>query len=1208
MAVTIPTPRLPQLPRLSFPRWVWVVLGVLCLALLIWFVGPLVSVAGKAPLGGWIARLVVIALLVAGVAGWYVLKRVRAKRANDAMVRDLAAPAADKGPPQEDLSAEDIRAMEERAAKALELMRSTRVGKDREFVYQLPWYVIIGPPGAGKTTALQNSGLNFPVAQELGAAPLRGIGGTRTTEWWFTDEAVLIDTAGRYTTQDSHEAADAKSWNGFLDLLKRYRPRQPLTGVLVSIAATDLVSGDEEQVAAHGRAVRQRINEITAKFGVRTPVYVLLTKLDLLAGFDEFFDDLDANAREQVWGTTFPAPEGSAAATLEPARAGTEFDALVGRLNDRLLSRVQAERDMARRSQIFGFPQQFASLREPLMQLLGVIGRDTRMEPAPMLRGFYLTSGTQHGRPLDRLLSSITRQFGVEAQSGGGQGARGRSYFLPDLLNKVVFAEAALAGRDPAAEKRRRNVRLAVIAGCSALLLLLTLGWVYGFLANARLTGLLAKRGSEVQQAAARLRQGEVSDSDLLPVLPVLDGARGLPFASTAPRNLRSAGFSFGVGRAASLRPQVDGAYRNLLNRQMLPRLILALEDRLRSLTAAGGAPEAKDARAEIYALLRVYLMLGRSPGAPMHKDQVAGWWSDAWADRFPGQEDDPVRASLEGHLDTLLSGPLQPPALDRDLIAQARGLVAGLSPGERVYTRLLTDGKLRELPPYTLVDVPGVGASGLFARKSGKPLSAGVPGMFRKGAFYSSVMPAIGQAAIASADENWVTGEPAQGSSLAQAGAIKDGILVAYLNDFTRQWDDFINDIGVSGQQPPDERIRRALRPPSPVKQLMTSLAAETDLTPPASPVKAGGLANRVLRTASIFSRRIYSGYSRVQQVGQAAGGGAPSPPGPLDEVIDHYRWLRELIPAGGPSPLDDALEALKSSADSTLAAKAASGMGDPLLQKDKLSSAMAATSKLKETAAVLPPVAGALFTGFVSSTTSQLNQGARSSIQQAYGQQLLPECKSILAMGYPFAPGERQATVDDFSRLFRPGGLIDQFQITNLAGQVDSTRRPWTLSPSGKALGLGAGVVRQLELADTIRRTYFKPGDVRPNVRFVLEPVAFTGGASTVTLSVDGTPAAFETSQRKAVELRWPAAMPGVTLSFQGAGGAAPATRSWTGDWALHRMLQDAKVTGASSGGLTFEIGVAGQTARFRMRMMNTPNPFGLGAVRQFQCPSAL
>jgi type VI secretion system protein ImpL len=93
-------------------------------------------------------------------------------------------------------------------------------GDERRNLYELPWYVIIGPPGSGKTTALVNSGLHFPLAAQLGAGAVRGVGGTRNCDWWFTDQAVLLDTAGRYTTQDSHATVDKAAWLGFLDLLK----------------------------------------------------------------------------------------------------------------------------------------------------------------------------------------------------------------------------------------------------------------------------------------------------------------------------------------------------------------------------------------------------------------------------------------------------------------------------------------------------------------------------------------------------------------------------------------------------------------------------------------------------------------------------------------------------------------------------------------------------------------------------------------------------------------------------------------------------------------------------------------------------------------------------------------------------------------------------------------------------------------------------
>ena len=94
----------------------------------------------------------------------------------------------------------------------------------RQYLYQLPWYVIIGAPGAGKTTALVNSGLHFPLADRFGKTALRGVGGTRNCDWWFTNDAVLLDTAGRYTTQESQREEDAGEWQSFVALLKNTAP------------------------------------------------------------------------------------------------------------------------------------------------------------------------------------------------------------------------------------------------------------------------------------------------------------------------------------------------------------------------------------------------------------------------------------------------------------------------------------------------------------------------------------------------------------------------------------------------------------------------------------------------------------------------------------------------------------------------------------------------------------------------------------------------------------------------------------------------------------------------------------------------------------------------------------------------------------------------------------------------------------------------
>src|SRR5690349_24214414 len=168
--------------------------------------------------------------------------------------------------------------------EALATLKSTAKSSG-SFLYDLPWYLIIGPPGAGKTTALVSSGLRFPLAHGSSVKAVQGVGGTRHCDWWFTDEAVLIDTAGRYTTQDSDAKVDSGAWLGFLRLLKKHRRRQPLNGVLVAVSLSDLAAWGEDERLTHARAIRRRVRELQDEFGMQVPVYVLFTKADLIAGF-----------------------------------------------------------------------------------------------------------------------------------------------------------------------------------------------------------------------------------------------------------------------------------------------------------------------------------------------------------------------------------------------------------------------------------------------------------------------------------------------------------------------------------------------------------------------------------------------------------------------------------------------------------------------------------------------------------------------------------------------------------------------------------------------------------------------------------------------------------------------------------------------------------------------------------------------------------
>ncbi len=445
-------------PAFLASRWVPTLVGTALLAALLWFFGPFLS-----PLAGWGVRLAIIVAMFVVWAGANLLLDLRRGGRDRALAQGVAAAEPDAAALA---SAEEAAALQERLGAALSLLRKARGGK--AYLYEQPWYAIIGPPGAGKTTALLNAGLRFPLAAEMGQGAVAGVGGTRLCDWWFTEDAVLIDTAGRYTTQDSDAAVDRAGWQAFLDLLKRTRLRQPLNGIIVAIALTELGGAGEER-RAHARAIRQRVKEIGERLGIRLPIYVLFTKADLIAGFTEFFDDLDREKRAQVWGATFP---------LVSSEAGpvpgflAEFRALIERLNSRLLDRLQAERSPERRGLIAGFSAQLASFEAPIGEFLQDAFGGSRLDPAPMLRGFYFTSGTQEGTPIDRLTGVLSRTFGIDQRRAPSlRPERGRSYFLGRLVKEVIFGEAMLGSERPGAARRRvllRSGAFAAAACCRA--------------------------------------------------------------------------------------------------------------------------------------------------------------------------------------------------------------------------------------------------------------------------------------------------------------------------------------------------------------------------------------------------------------------------------------------------------------------------------------------------------------------------------------------------------------------------------------------------------------------------------------------------------------------------------------------------------------------------------------------------------------------
>jgi len=622
-------------------RWVVGAAAWLACALVVWFAGAALLVGSARPLDGPLERFALI--LAAGVAwlGWELWRTRRSLRENQRLLEGIAAGGERDSTER---AAHEVTVLRKRMEEAVEVLRKVRFyGRDgeRRTVAQLPWYMFIGAPGSGKTTALLNAGLRFPLGDPRGERALQGVGGTRNCDWWFTDEAVLLDTAGRYTTQESDREADAAAWLGFLDLLKRFRPRQPLNGVIVTLSATDLVHWNDEEMARYAAHVRARVGELYSRLGVRLPVYVLVTKADLLAGFMEFFSQLDGDGRAQVWGTTFPPSE---IASSFAARCDDEFARLERRLYAMLPARLQEERDLQRRAAIYRFPQQFRGITPLVSTFMDSTFRSGWSGEAPFVRGVYFASGTQEGSPIDRVLGTLARSFNLERKVQPPHLGSGKSYFLRRLLHEVIFGEAGLGGSDPALERSQHRVRLAAYAAMAAVTVALAAAWTVSYFGNRSLVAAAEERAQAAARELDKLR--EVRSGDEARLVAALNALRAVRVEGPSSPLVHA-----GLYQGEKLDAQADRAYRNALRESLLGHLALSLESALR-------AAPSRD-------VLDAYLGLYGTPDAKHLEQATLRLW------RLP----ESARTDLASHLRVALAD--QPLALPRPrddaLIEQAR-------------------------------------------------------------------------------------------------------------------------------------------------------------------------------------------------------------------------------------------------------------------------------------------------------------------------------------------------------------------------------------------------------------------------------------------------------------------------------------------------------------------------------------------------------
>jgi type VI secretion system protein ImpL len=586
----------------------WILSGLLIL--ITWTLTLILQ--GALPI--WVA-IVITSVIVLFMIVLFIYGRISAGRAASALERAIAQQGAQQALNAKPERRAEIQELQKQVQTGINALKTSKLGSGKRSgaaaLYSLPWYMIIGPPGAGKTTALKHSGLVFPHQDAGGGGGVRGVGGTRNCDWWFTNEAILLDTAGRYTT----ESDDRGEWMAFLEMLRKYRSKRPINGVLVAINVAELIDANEQQLEATGKKLRARIDEVMTQLHMVVPVYVLFTKCDLIAGFNEFFGDLRKSDRAQAWGATLRLDM----AKNDPGRIfDAEFDLLQKQIHARALKRLAMERSREAREKIYQFPLEFSGIKRNLTELIAATFQVNAFQGTPIFRGFYFTSGTQEGRPLDRVLGRMGAAMGIRPpETAVQQVIESKSYFLHDVFMNVVFPDGDVAARSASEVRRQKLMRVAIAAAAATLAVILAVPGVIAFTGNRT---LLRDTEDRVRAAAAINWTDNRPASEKMVLLdPVRDRLEELDkFAESTPVKL-----GWGMYKGEDLVRPTIRAYVDNLQRGFVMPCKQRLEDKLKR---AKGDPYITDRNN-----LKTYLML--SDVEHLDVDWATTRYTNIWAE-----------------------------------------------------------------------------------------------------------------------------------------------------------------------------------------------------------------------------------------------------------------------------------------------------------------------------------------------------------------------------------------------------------------------------------------------------------------------------------------------------------------------------------------------------------------------------------------------
>lgn len=1132
--------------------WFW-----LCVifAILIWLVGPAIAFYGNMPLAGSISRGVIISLIF---LIWLIIHFK-----NQIRFREIFAPSVHKSPIDE---AGQIDRSEKKHIAGNFKTLITFLSKQGT-VYDLPWYLVMGHEGAGKTSLLKDMELRLSY-QTYHQVNHRHA----SFQWALAEEGLFMDLPADFCWQRTLQ--QKFNWQMYLKYLKRARRRRPLNGLILMVSLQDLMEG---RLNEWQESIRLRLHELQQRLGIKIPVYLVLSHVDIIAGFVEFTTRFTEQERQQILGFTFKEKG-------EPLEQfAVLYDELVASLNHRLKRDLDQEWLTSKNSAGYYFPMQMAALHAPLLELAKTLFAGRRYLEASLWRGLYFVSHSVSSKTRYDVILDETTLDAIDLPKA----FKNRRYFVENMLRQVMLKEAEFVGTQPFYERHFNHwqkLKWMLLLGGTGLIFTM---WAISM-----------SRYESYNQAVLELLNTPTAPSINISTDAALNNMYGdlTALGTLYHQGTDSSGAGWlhlGLLVHSSGPTAVKILYQHRLVQQFLPYLLNILHGNLQTtLTQAETDTSNMNAVESLYLSLSSYLMFKELN--EMKANQIENVLNPMFSSMFPNNE--ALQTWFASHVQDTLNLGFAAQNLDESLIQSARQVLWNSPVYIQAYLLLKLNNLGNNQKLFNLAEQMDASSESVFSNFN----QVSVPLLFSKEGYKEIYQKQASSSLNQVANQAWVLGSDSHiqysGSDLKKYQADMDNL---YWTDYMNAWDSGLAEINLA----PFENLQQAIdtlnvlsERNSPFIDLLTLIQKNTDYG--------------TVLTQSLNS----TGATTLSTSSPTALNSADSYAANMTDniVTNHFSPLTSLLASNGGKGsaiqtitaslgmLQQYLTSLANSSNPNLSAYNAAvaifaGQADQSL------------TTLASEAASAPMPLSRWLNQIVSNSYQVIFASANQYLSSEWQATVSSYYQQSLAGRFPFVKSANEVTIQDFSDFFKPGGVEDGFVKKYLSPFLTANPSGQTEWNSVNSIPFSSNNAIPVEItqAGLIRNTFF--GGTTGSLNFTISPLGISG-SSKADLSYDGKSVEISGSGA-GVAMMWPPQNTDgtVSLTFNRVF-LSNETQNYYGPWGLFHLLEASTLVRAKYGS-QYQVTTPydGMSVSFTLSANSVVNPFDLKVMRNYSCPNS-